>query len=443
MFASKVKEYIRAHQLLQSNGHYLVAVSGGADSVALFCLLHQLGYQVEICHCNFLLRGRESYRDEDCVRKLAERFDVPFHLIHFDTKSYAQLHKLSIEMAARELRYQYFEQLCSDLGCSAVCVAHHSDDNAETILLNLLRGSGVHGLCGIQPSRAIRQGSHIQVVRPLLCVSKTEIEKWLNEIGQNYITDSSNMIADVMRNRIRLNVMPQLRELVPSVADNLQTTAQLMIETSKIYDQYIASTVDRIVVNNKLCISELRGTISPISILHGWLSNYGFSSSMIRQINGHLDAETGRVWSSESHELCIDRGKLILTDRQNSIPPFKIPETGLYHITSQLHLRVEHAKEIVVDRSPDTACLDAAKVRFPIIIREVQEGDRFVPFGMNGSKLLSDFLTDLKIPLTQKRRQLVVTDAEGAIIWVVGLRISQLFAITSDTRFMLKLTVET
>lgn len=436
---NKVRNFIRLQQLLDPSLHYLVAVSGGADSVALLRVLLQLGYQVEACHCNFQLRGEESVRDEAFVKELCEQLAVPFHLVHFDTKSYADLHKVSIEMAARELRYRYFEQLCHDIGAVAVCVAHHGDDNAETLLLNLLRGTGIHGLSGIHPRRPIREGSPIEVLRPLLCVSRSEIEDWLKSIAQTYVTDSSNLVADVMRNQIRLNVLPMLRQLNPAVSDNLQSTALLMAEAEHIYDEYTSLMINRTVKNNHLDIKELKETASQLSILYEWLSKYGFSSATIRQIHSHLDAPTGRLWQSDTHEVCIDRDSLILTERQPETSPLRIPETGLYAVSNQFRLRVSISSEVVIDRSPQTACLDADKVSFPLTLRTVREGDRFVPFGMRGSKLLSDFLTDQKLPVTEKRRQLVVTDSSDNILWVVGRRIAQPYSITSSTQKMIKL----
>lgn len=438
---NRVRDFIQSQQLLDTSHRYLIAVSGGADSVALLCVLQELGFQIEVCHCNFLLRGEESYRDENFVRQLCERRHVPFHLIHFETRQYASLHKMSIEMAARQLRYQYFEQLCNDLDCSAVCVAHHSDDNAETMLMNLIRGTGIRGLCGIRPIRPIREGSEVLVVRPLLCVSRIDIESWLNSIGQDYITDSTNLIDDVMRNRIRLNILPLLRQIVPSVTENLHSTAQLLTEACLIYDDYTNSIIHRLVSCNKLYINELKKATSLISVLYEWLSKYGFSSATIRQISVHLDAPNGRYWSSETHDVCIDRGYLILSERKPDITPFRIPEIGLYNISSDLQIRLTTTNEVQVDRCTRIACLDAALVKFPLTVRLISEGDRFIPYGMKGSKLLSDFLTDLKLSRLDKRSQLVVLDADGQIIWVIGRRISQLCAITPSTQTMLQISI--
>jgi tRNA(Ile)-lysidine synthase len=272
-------------------------------------------------------------------------------------------------------------------------------------------------------------------------VTRTDIESWLKSIGQDFITDSTNLVDDVMRNRIRLNILPMLRQMVPSVSENLHTTAQLLTEACRIYDNYTDSIIRRVVIDNRLDINELKKTSSLISILFEWLSKFGFPSATIRQISEHLDAPNGRYWSSGTHDVCIDRGYLILLERKPKMSPLRIPEIGLYNVSSNLQIRVSTTTEVRVDRRPQVACLDAALVKFPLIVRPVSKGDRFVPYGMNGSKLLSDFFTDLKLSIFDKRNQLVVTDADGRIIWVVGQRISQLCAITPMTQTMLQMTV--
>ena len=207
---SKVEAYINKHKLLETSNLYLAALSGGADSVALLLLLKEGGFNVHAAHCNFRLRGAESDRDEAFCVELCRQQGVELHRAHFDTREYAAVHKVSIEMAARELRYRWFSQLREDIGASGVCVAHHRDDSVETVLLNLVRGTGLRGLTGIQP----RNGD---VLRPLLCVSRAEIEQYLTDRGQGYVTDSTNLEADVMRNKIRLQLIPLLKTLNPSV----------------------------------------------------------------------------------------------------------------------------------------------------------------------------------------------------------------------------------
>ena len=226
---SKVRKYIDHHKLLEDNGLYLVALSGGADSVALLLLLHEHGFRVHAAHCNFHLRGGESDRDEAFCESVCAERQIPLHKAHFDTHEYAQLHKVSIEMAARELRYHWFEQLRRDMDADGICVAHHRDDSVETVLLNLIRGTGLRGLTGIQP----RNG---YILRPLLCLSREDIERYLHERNQPYVTDSTNLEADVQRNRVRLQLMPLLKTLNPSVCESIQQTASHLAEAQVVLD---------------------------------------------------------------------------------------------------------------------------------------------------------------------------------------------------------------
>ena len=434
-----VGNYIERKQLLSKDKLYLVALSGGADSVALLRLLLALDYHVEAAHCNFHLRGDESDRDEQFVKDLCTQHNVPLHLAHFDTKAYAELHKLSIEMAARELRYRYFEQLTADIQAEAVCVAHHRDDNVETMLINLLRGTGIHGLTGI---KAKRTNGSLLVIRPLLCVSRIDILSWLQQLNQPYVTDSSNLVDDVMRNKVRLNLIPILKSINPSVMENLQDTIEQLSEAEAVYNHYTTSTIASLIKGNSLVISELKNTESPLCILFEWLHPYLFQPATIRQIEQHLDVQTGRIWQSPTHELCIDRGRLLLTPRKEETKPMRIPETGVYIFNNEHKLRLTIQTNIELIRQTNTACLDADKVRFPLTLRTVQTADRFIPFGMEGSKLVSDFLTDLKLPLTLKRQQLVLTDASDSIVWVVGLRPAAPYCIGSDTKNELLITFE-
>jgi tRNA(Ile)-lysidine synthase len=281
---SKVSSYINKHKLLNANDLYIVALSGGADSVALLLLLKEGGFNVHAAHCNFLLRGSESDRDEAFCVDLCRQLGVELHRAHFATREYAEAHKVSVEMAARELRYNWFEQLRKDIGAVGICVAHHRDDSVETVLLNMIRGTGLRGLTGIQP----RNG---YVLRPLLCVSRDEIEHFLAKRGQKYVIDSTNLETDVMRNKVRLQVLPLLRTLNPAVSENIQRMVENVTEAQIVLD----SLVDDLKKSNTLELSELEKYGSSEYVIYEWLKNYGFNSTQIRQI---LEAETGKIVSS-------------------------------------------------------------------------------------------------------------------------------------------------
>lgn len=435
---SKVSDFIAKHQILSHDALYVVALSGGADSVALLLILQQLGYRIEAAHCNFHLRGEESDRDENFARALCERLDIPFHVIHFDTKEYASLHQVSIEMAARDLRYGYFRQLCQDIGAAAVCVAHHRDDAVETLLMNLMRGSGIHGLTGIRPKNG-------HIVRPLLCVSREEIEQYLHSIGQDYVTDSTNLVDDVVRNKIRLRILPLLKEINPKVSENIAKTAQYLCEAEKVLDESLAARKTEIIqcghdgFPQTVSIPSLIRQPSPELFLHEWLAPYGFNAAQTSQAFARLHGESGREFHSSTHTLVIDREKLILVPLQAPMKTMKIPETGRYRYDEKTCFDVIVTNEVGISKASDTVTLDADTVRFPLTVRPVETGDRFCPYGMEGYRLVSDFLTDSKLSLIDKRRQLVVTDGDGQIIWLVGLRSDHRYRVTEQTATILRI----
>ena len=381
----QVAGFVARNQLLAADNKYIVALSGGADSVALLLIMKALGYDVEAAHCNFHLRGKESERDENFCVSLCESLGVILHRIHFDTLTYAQLHKVSIEMAARDLRYSYFEQLRRDINADAICVAHHKDDNVETILLNLVRGTGMNGLTGISPRNGF-------ILRPLLCIGREDILEYLEAENQDYVTDSSNLVDDVQRNKIRLNVLPLLENVNPAVKDNILTMARWIAEASTIVEASLseakAKAVSSATLNDSFCvdISKVEEYPSAEYLLWNILSDYGFNSSQVALVAENLHATTGTSWLSSSHEL-------------------------------------------------------TQKVKFPLMIRRVARGDRFVPFGMKGSKLVSDFLTDQKVALPLKRRQLVVADAGGNILWVVGKRLDGRFAVSPCSKSVVEISL--
>ncbi len=421
---SKVKDYIKQHNLLNSNDLYIVALSGGADSVALLLFLDEMGYQVHAAHCNFHLRGAESDRDEAFCESLCLQKNIPFHRIHFDTLTYAETHHVSVEMAARELRYGYFEQLRKDIGAAGICVAHHRDDSVETVLLNLIRGTGLRGLTGIQPRKGY-------ILRPLLCVSRQEIEQYLQVKGQSYVTDSTNLVAEVQRNVVRLKVLPLLETINPAVADNIQRTAENLTEAQSVLDVAIENIRNAKILEYR----ELERFGSREYILYEWAKQYGFNGSQVKEL---LTAEIGSVFSSSmGYDLLVDRDRYAV---EFSLKPFqnvRIPEEGTYILDEITKIKVRKCPAYV-SKNPSVATLDAQKVAFPLTVRRVEEGDRMQPYGMRGTKLLSDLMTDCKLSLFDKRRQLVVVDAQGVVIWAVGLRVSQQVAVTDHTSEVLE-----
>ena len=448
-----------------------MALSGGADSVSLLFVLkhleHELGIDVEAAHCNFHLRGAESVRDEEFCKQLCERLSVPLHLIHFDTQAYADLHRVSIEMAARDLRYGYFENLRRDIKAQDICVAHHRDDSVETVLLNLVRGTGLRGLRGIQP----RNGN---IIRPLLSLSREDIVQYLDALGENYVTDSTNLHNDVKRNKIRLDVMPLLRELNPSVSQSIFESSLRVGEALKVFDEAMKRSIADVTTPPRGCtlggalvssaptkqlgttpsqpltisVDRLKQQPSPEYTLHEILSPRGFTSAQIEQIYTSLDTSpAGKIVTSHTHELAFDRGSLLVQPRTNvadAARSMRIPETGTYVFSDSLKIKVaaeDCGDDYVPSRAADCVCLDASDIKFPLTLRHIEQGDRFVPFGMNGMKLVSDYLTDRKKNVFEKRAQLVVTDAQQRIVWLVGERTDNRFRISKETSTALRLTL--
>ncbi|QUB66480.1 tRNA lysidine(34) synthetase TilS [Prevotella melaninogenica] len=453
---NKIKRFIASEHLLQVDALYLVALSGGADSVALLLCLKELGYRVEAVHCNFNLRGEESLRDEQFCEDLCQRENIPLHKVHFDTQAYADLHKVSIEMAARELRYRYFFQLKEALGADGVCVGHHKEDSIETILINLVRGTGLSGLMGIRPR------NH-DVIRPLLCVTRQEIEDYLHQHAVSFVTDSTNLIDDVVRNKIRLNVLPQLSEINPSVTDAILTTANHLSEVDAIVQESLKEALEKAVsfinsatqVNSnslsnepfQLNLSVVRAFPSPSYLLFYILKPLGFSSSQIAEMVSHLDGQTGQLWYSSTHEVTHDRGVFMVLPRVETEPrQLVIPEIGRYVYDEQLSLRLTEraltpSSRVSFSKNPTIVDLDASSIRFPLTLRRVAEGDRFTPLGMRGTQLMSDFLTNLKRNRFEKRNQLVLLDATGTILWVLGLRINDHFKLTPQSTSCLRIEI--
>ena len=453
---NKVKRFIASEHLLRVDALYLVALSGGADSVALLLCLKELGYRVEAVHCNFHLRGEESQRDEQFCEELCQRENILFHKVHFDTQAYADLHKVSIEMAARELRYRYFFQLKEALSADGVCVGHHKEDSVETILINLVRGTGLSGLMGIH-------SRNNDVIRPLLCVTRQEIEDYLQKYAVSFVIDSTNLVDDVVRNKIRLNVLPRLSEINPSVTDAILTTANHLSEVDAIVQESLKSALGKAVsfinpvtqvslnsLSNEpfqLDLSIVRAFPSPSYFLFHVLKPLGFSSSQIAEMVSHLDGQIGQLWYSATHELTHDRGFFMVLPREEAEPrELVIPETGRYVYDEHLSLRftqraLSPSSNVSYSKNPMIVDLDAASIRFPLTLRRVAEGDRFTPLGMRGTQLVSDFLTNLKRNRFEKRNQLVLLDAAGTILWVLGLRINERFKLTPQSSSCLQIEI--
>ena len=442
------------------DGPVLVGVSGGADSIALLLALKELGFDVEALHCNFELRGVESDRDETFVRKVCREHAIAITVKHFRTKAEAQRQGISIEMAARQLRYDWFGRMARLRKAQGVCVAHHRDDNAETLLLNLVRGTGIRGLCGMKAVSTIVtapasltasggspvQESSVPLLRPLLGISRADIEAWLTERGQTWVTDSTNLKADAaVRNKIRLEVLPLLRELNPRISETLSEMGERMTEATALYDYALADQRRGVERATGVDIRALRQTIASRTVLYEILKDRGFTAEQADDIFDHLEGEPGHEWQSGEWRLLRDRGQLLWQrrDDRTEVTPTVLPLEGLAEVSKDVRLLIRRQAVYPgfdIPKNPQTACFDLEKLTLPLTIRLVQEGDRLQPFGMEGTRLVSDLLTDLKASVFEKEKQLVVLSGDH-IAWVVGRRAAAGFEVDEQTRFAMTITL--
>lgn len=436
----KVRQFIDSNQLLIDNDRILVGVSGGADSVVLLHILLKLGFECVVAHCNFHLRGDESMRDELFVEKLAEKYKLIYKKTDFDTVRFAKSNKISIEMAAREMRYAWFKKLAPENKCQTIATAHHTDDSIETLLLNMIRGTGLKGLTGIEP----RNGD---IVRPVLCCTRSEIEQYAQKNKLEYITDSTNLANEYSRNKIRNLILPMMADINPSVKQSLAENISRFRGSWKIYSEKIAEIEAHITFNKEnqtfVDIDKLKSQSDPKTILFEILQKYQFNSDVISNIFEALDKSSGKRYYSDTHRLLKDREHLIVDEIEpNNTLEFSIDEsTKSISIPINLSLNKKARNEdFIISKKSDIIHIDADKIKFPLTLRKWKKGDSFHPFGMKESKKLSDFFINEKINRNQKENiWLLVSD--NKIVWIIGLRMDERFRITEKTKNILEISL--
>ena len=403
-----------------------VALSGGADSTALLLIMKELDFRVKALHCNFHLRGEESDRDQAFVEELCRQQQVPLSVRHFQTEEEAKRRGISIEMAARDLRYAWFreerEQWSMVNGQCSIALAHHRDDQAETILLNLLRGTGLRGLTGMPPM-------HDGFIRPLLCLSREEILAYLRQKGQSYVTDSTNSERIAQRNHIRLDLMPLLQSINPAAAEHLALACDNVRQSLPYYIKGIEAAFQELGITEErfpLKSLPLKGA-GGSALLHEWLAGKGFNATQeAEMLSLPPEARKGAMWHSHTHTVLRDREMLIL-----------LPLKGAW---GSLPILRQEIVPSITETGPDIAYFDADLLTAPIEVRPVREGDAFVPFGMKGRKLISDYLTDRKVNRLEKARQFVATCGDD-IIWLIGHRSDNRYRVTNSTKRILRITI--
>jgi len=424
----KVKQYIRDNSLIADDKLLLVAVSGGRDSVALLSILNNLHYELNVLHCNFRLRSGESDRDEYFVRQLCERFNIPLIVRHFDTIAYSKCNGISVEMAARELRYEWFERMRQKLRAQGIAVAHHEDDQAETMLLNLNRGTGLRGLCGMRAKNGY-------VVRPLLCINRCEIENYLTEQGLTYVDDSTNDETIYKRNKIRHDILPTLKVVNSNITETLCREADNFQRTTDLYDYFIQQERERICkVENgdiEIDIKLLQQHPLPKQLLYELIRDYGFNWEQCCMIFDNLDAQSGKRFLSADYVLIKDRDTLLL------YRPTSTTTEPMINVVQRERQDVEHFPPTQASH----ALFDAKILDQPLTLRHWQHGDMFYPLGMNESKKLSDYFTNRKISLKRKHELWLLMSGDD-IAWIVGERIDNRYKVKKKTKHIAEIKIE-
>lgn len=414
--------HIHQHKLFEADKGYLFACSGGLDSMALAHLLHAAGIKLELAHVNFGLRGSESDGDEDFVKNWGKERTIPVHVHRAKTKEWAVNKGISTQMAAREIRYQFFEEIRSQRNLHGIVLAHQEDDQLETIFLNLTRGTGIEGLYGMSD----RLG---WLIRPLLPFSRAQLARYAEEERFDWREDSSNASTDYKRNKLRHQGLPALYQLEPDTRQNLLQSFARLKDTGKAFSSLFELWKEAHVREEQgisfLAYHDILGMAGAPTLLYFWLRPFGFNSDQALAIAESLkEIKSGTVFRSSQYEVSFDREELLLYPLPIAFSELELPMGATSFDLPDGHYKVFYGTKLEsIDRNPAHALLDLDCLEFPLQIRSWQEGDRFIPLGMSAEKKISDFLIDNKIPLPLKKEVKVLVSGKR-IAWVVGMRIA-------------------
>ena len=431
--------FIKKERLFLKEDKILLAVSGGIDSIVMCDLFYKSGFKFGIAHCNFRLRGKESEQDEIFVADLAKKYRVNFHNIKFETEEEAKKQGLSIQMAARKLRYDWFDKIRTEHNYKYISIAHHRDDSIETYFINLLRGTGISGLRGILPSNNF-------VVRPLLFASRDKIVEYCKNNELEFREDSSNSSDKYLRNNLRINIIPKLKELNPTISETITQDMNRLREMEKIYFDSIQEKKQRIFKlddndNQRIAINELK-KLHPIkSYLFEFLSPYNFNIQTVENIINSFEKTSGKLFFSSSHQVLKDRDELILSSIKKTFSTESFISENQNKIFSPIPLKITQenfSENFEIQKSANIAYIDEEKLKFPLLIRKWQKGDYFYPLGMSTKKKLSDFFIDLKLSLKEKE-DVYLIESDNKICWIIGFRIDNRFKVNEKTKKIFKI----
>jgi tRNA(Ile)-lysidine synthase len=438
----KIQKLLSEYHIDLTKHRILLAVSGGMDSVVLVELMHRLGIDFGIAHCNFQLRGQESSDDESFVRMLAERYQTPFFSVRFDTAEYVATHKVSIQVAARELRYKWLEEIRQSNKYSYLATAHHLNDNIETVLMNFIKGTGIRGLRGMQ----VRNG---HLIRPMLSLSRAEIETYQKDMGLIFREDSSNASDKYTRNKIRHHLIPQIIDINPGFESGFADRLKVLGDIEHLYDTKIRKINKQLFEKREgdtyIPIRLLRKLPSRRSILFEYLQPLGFNAQQIDDILMTLTAESGRQFLSPQARIIKDRRFLIVTPLAigsfTSLYIYK-DDTEVKLNDSKIDITIKDNKDLTIRKEKAYAYLDLSKLEFPLMIRQWRKGDYFYPFGMKlKKKKVSKYFKDQKVPLHEKNK-IWILESGQKIVWIVGERIDERYRVTESSTQVLALKLK-
>ncbi len=424
-------QYIEQNHLFHPSEKILLAVSGGIDSMVMWKLFDDTRFNYSVIHCNFQLRGDDSDNDELLVRRTAAERGIKLFVKKFDTREYASLTGISIEMAARELRYAWFEEIRRAENIHFIATAHHLDDLLETFFINLVRKTGIKGLSGFRPKTGY-------IIRPMLFTNRNGIVEWATMNDTEFRTDTTNSEIIFQRNYIRHHVIPGLEKLNPAFRNNLTATMANLRDVEEFYMTEVTRQIKKISTGDshfpEILVSSLLKLPHPRQVLFEWMSKYGFHPATSNQVFESLDGEPGRQFFSRTHRLVIDRSKLILTPIPESSGQLFYIEKDDLEIFEPIHLTIQSIdlNSLEIDPDPGMAFLDLDKLQFPLIVRKWKAGEYFQPLGMKGFKKISDFFIDQKLSIPEKEETWIIYSG-NKVVWIAGYRIDNRFRISSET----------